>query len=248
MGSSEARAWAPQDSLWFWEDRMGKRLELGPKSPVMHARGFTLVELLAAGMVLGLVALAMGMFLVFAVERSAEAEARAELQRNVWLLSEALRRTVEAAGEIRVPALGESEGESSFTALFPPEPFQDENRNGLWDSSGATGPCAPRECFQDLNRNNTWDADPYPAVSFRLRAEVLEVREGEGEWREFLENRYGQPGLSSVKVERFQIIRPQSSDPKLWLMRAVIKDDLGTPTESAKHLRRSFEILVRQRG
>ncbi len=167
-------------------------------------KGFTLVELLAAGMVFGLVALAMGLFLVFAVERTSEGEARAELQRNGWLLAEALRRAVEAAREVKVPALGESAGESSFTALFPPEPFVDENRNGLWDSAGATGPCAPRECFEDLNKNGVWDSSPFPSVSFRLRAEVLEVREGEGEWKEFLENRYGEPGLSSVRLEEFE--------------------------------------------
>lgn len=211
-------------------------------------KGFTLVELLAAGMVFGLVALAMGLFLVFAVERTSEGEARAELQRNGWLLAEALRRAVEAAREVKVPALGESAGESSFTALFPPEPFVDENRNGLWDSAGATGPCAPRECFEDLNKNGVWDSSPFPSVSFRLRAEVLEVREGEGEWKEFLENRYGEPGLSSVRLEEFRVFRPQASDPRLWRMRAVIRDDRYSATDSQDHLRRAVEILVRQRS
>lgn len=211
-------------------------------------QGFTLVELLAAGLVFGLVALAMGLFLVFAVERTAEGEARAELQRNGWLLAEALRKELEAAREIRVPALGEPAGENSFTAIFPPEPFADENRNGLWDSSGATGPCAPRECFEDLNRNGAWDQAPYAPVSFRLRAEMLEVREGEGEWREFLENRYSEPGLSSVRVEEFKVLRPLASDPRLWRIRTVIRDDRGSSADSPEQLRRAIEILARQRS
>ncbi len=217
-------------------------------SGLKEQRGFTLVELLAAGMVFGLVALAMGLFLVFAVERTSEGEARAELQRNGWLLAEAFRRAVEAAKEVRVPAAGESAGENSFTALFPPEPFWDENRNGIWDSTGATGACAPRECFEDLNKNGIWDSNPFPSVSFRLREEVLEVREGEGEWKEFLENRYKEPGLSSVRVEEFRVFRPQASDSRLWRIRAVIRDDRGSATDSPDHLRRAVEILVRQRS
>lgn len=224
------------------------RTSPGPRSGWREKAGFTLAELLAAGLVFGLVALAMGLFLVFAVERTEEGEAGAQLQRNSWLLAEALRRAVESAREVQVPAYGETAGENSFTALFPSEPFGDENRNGSWDSTGATGPCAPRECFEDLNRNGTWDINPYPAVSFRLRAQMLEVQEGDGQWREFLENRYGEPGLSSVRVEEFRIFRPEASDSRLWRIRAVIRDDRGSLTESSKQLRKAVEILVRQRS
>lgn len=224
------------------------KASLSPHPHCEGESGFTLVEVLAAGLVFGLVALAMGLFLVFAVERTSEGEARVELQRNAWLLGQVLRKTAEAAREIRVPADGESAGENSFTALFPPEPFGDENRNGGWDSTGATGACAPKECFDDLNRNGTWDSNPYPAVSFRLMAGALEVREGEGQWREFLENRYEEPGLSSVRVEEFRVFRPQATDPRLWRMRVVIRDDRGSATDSPDHLRKTVEILVRQKS
>jgi type II secretory pathway component PulJ len=210
--------------------------------------GFTLVELLAAGAVFSLVALAMGLFLLFTVERTAEGEARAELQRNASLLAHALRRALEGAQEIRVPALGEAGGEDSFTAIFPSEPFLDENRNGQWDSSGAGGPCAPQECFEDLNRNGLWDASTSPPLSFRLRGGALEVREGEGQWKEFLENRYGSLGGSSVQVEEFRISHPDSSDAGLWLIRALIRDDRGSAGDPTDDLRRAVEILVRQRS
>ena len=40
---------------------------------------------------------------------------------------------------------------STFGAIAP-EPFQDNNGNGVYDAAS--------ECFTDVNGNNTWDADP----------------------------------------------------------------------------------------
>lgn len=206
--------------------------------------GFTLVELLVAATVFSVVGLAMGMFLVFAVQRSSQGEASSELNRNARLLAQVLRSSVAGASSIQVPAQGEA-GEDSFSAIFPAEPFLDENRDGKWDPTGATGVCSPSECFDDQNGNGIWDPEARPRVSFRLNGGRLEIREGDGDWIPLLEERYGEASSSSVWVERFTV-RRQMENPALWSIRAVMRDDLRTPSDPADDLRRTIEILVRQ--
>lgn len=211
-------------------------------------RGITLVELLAAATVFGVVGLAMGAYYVFSVQRIEGGIAQAELQRNGSLVLQALGGAIRSAALVIIPAEGEPPGGgSSITVRFPAEPFDDENLNGRWDSDGASGLCAPMECFQDLNGNGLWDAEVRPARSFRLSGGVLEEREGDGPWAPYLEDRYPEAETSSVWVDELEF----SLDPRdnwVVLVRLVLRDDRRTPDAGGDDLRQAFDLRVRKKG
>ncbi len=211
-------------------------------------RGITLVELLAAATVFGVVGLAMGAYYVFSVQRVEGGIAQVELQRNGSLVLQALEGAIRSAGSIVIPAEGEPPGgRSSITVRFPPEPFDDENLNGRWDPEGASGLCAPMECFQDLNGNGVWDAEVRPSRSIRLSGGVLEEREEDGPWAPYLEDRYPEAEASSVWVDELEF----SSDPldnRMVLVRLVLRDDRRTPEAGGDDVRQAFDLRVRRGG
>ena len=211
-------------------------------------RGFTLMELLAAAMVFGLVGLAMGTYYLFSVQRVEEGASRAEQQRNGSLALQVMADAIRGARKVEIPVAGGPPGSSSsFSAHFPAEPFVDENLNGTWDPTGAVGPCSPAECFQDLNGNSVWDSEVRPAKSFRVSGGQLEVREGEGTWSRFLENRYGETGTSSVWMDELSFIQ-DTQDPNIIHIRFVLRDDRQTPATPGDDLRQAFELRVRRQS
>lgn len=214
----------------------------------MNRRGITLVELLAAATVFGIVGLAMGAYYVFSVQRVEGGIAQAELQRNGSLVLQALEGAIRSAGLVVIPAEGEPPGGgSSITVRFPPEPFDDENLNGRWDSDGASGLCAPMECFQDLNGNGSWDAEVRPSRSFRLSGGGLQEREGDGPWAPYLEDRYPEAESSSVWVDELEFsLDPR--DNRVVLVRLVLRDDRRTPEAGGDDLRQAFDLRVRRKG
>jgi type II secretory pathway component PulJ len=211
--------------------------------------GFTLMELIAAAFVFSVVGLAIGAFYVFTVQRVEEGVARARLQRNGSLVLRALGSAIRSAETIRIPAVGESAGGSSVTAVFPPEPFEDHNLNGTWDSEGAEGVCAPQECFQDQNGNGAWDARVSPDRSFRLHEGRLEVREGNdgSEWSAYLDDVYPEPGSSSAWMEAWNdlpLVGEDESDAGALWIRFSLRDDRRTPEEGWDDVNQAFELLV----
>jgi type II secretory pathway pseudopilin PulG len=210
--------------------------------------GISLVELLAAALVFGVVGLAMGTYYVFSVQRVEAGSARAELQRNGSLALQVVGEAIRGGRRVIIPAEGEPPGgQSSATVRFPPEPFTDENLNGQFDAAGATGPCAPAECLEDVNGNGIWDAEWRPARSFRLAGGVLEVRDEGGGWQPLLDNRYPDSGSSSVWADVFTLV-PDPQDPDAFQIRLLIRDDHRTPGDAGDDLRQALELRVRRKG
>ena len=177
-------------------------------------RAFTLLEILVAATIFSVVALAMGLFMVGVTSRTAEGERIVELERDAHMLVESLRRTFIEAMEIHIPADISGAGPESFTAIFWPEPFMDENRNGVWDSIGASGPCSPMECFEDLNGDGIWSPELRPPVSFWKDAVGrLLVSEGGGG----LASQYFDPE-KGYRLEEFSV----SGDKSTWVVRFTL--------------------------
>lgn len=178
-------------------------------------RAFTLMELLVGAAILSGVVLAMGFFLASITSRIADGEKKLELERDAHLLMESLRKVFLEAMEIRVPAILPGVGDSSFTALFWPEPFMDENRNGTWDQMGARGPCSPMECFEDLNGDGIWNREMKPSISFwkGLSGELF-FSEGNGPVSSYFDPEKG------YEVEEFSV--SVSLEEEKWLIRFTI--------------------------
>jgi prepilin-type N-terminal cleavage/methylation domain-containing protein len=239
--------------------KRGKSLSRGSPLSGAAERGFTLTELLVAALVFGVVGLAMGSFLLFTVQREERGIAAAELQRNGSLLMQAVTGSIRAgkSGGVTIPADGElpADPASSVTIRFPAEPYDDENLDGQWNDSGATGLCAPRECFRDLNGNGRWDPEVTSVRSFRLSGGKAQERVGEdGAWMEFLENRYGESsGMSSVRVglgggSFVKRSDGNPEDPDVFEILFVISDDMRTPLDSADDIKQEFRQTVRRGG
>ncbi|MEM2983398.1 MAG: hypothetical protein QXH17_09590 [Candidatus Bathyarchaeia archaeon] len=196
--------------------------------------------------------LAVGYFYVFVLQNSREGNAEIELQRNGLLAIEEMAKNIREGITCSIPADGEpAESRNSITIYFPPEPFTDENHNNSWDSTGATGGCAPRECFTDINGNGQWDSEIKPPISFRLAGNAIEYRiHQEGlSWEKLLDNRYGySSGRSSVfvKSDELKFERDEEDQFKITI-RLTIRDDMKTERED-DDLIKNFLITVRQRG
>jgi len=206
-------------------------------------RAFTLLEILVAATIFSVVALAMGIFMVGVTSRTAEGEKIVEFERDAHMLAESLRRTFLEAMEVHIPADISGAGPESFTAIFWPEPFLDENRNGVWDSIGASGPCSPMECFEDLNGDNIWSPELRPPISFwkDVAGRLLVSEGGSG-----LATYYFDPE-KGYRLEEFSLSSPQEKNQ--WLIRftLVVPGSSLTPG-GGNDLRKTVQLSLPRRA